>query len=326
MDESVTQAIAEATLEDGRALVVCRATPSQAAQLVDVMHAAFGARERIGAEAAALRETPATVGQWLLTGEGYLCTLDGEAVGCVLTSQDGAAIQLRRVCVAPGAQGQGIAAFMVRSLLEMFALRGVGVASVLARREYPQLRQWWAQHGFVEQGAEGDCVVMVRRLPVALEVPTAQAMQALGRGIGAHAQGGDVIIASGDLGAGKTTFTQGLAQGLGVEGPVLSPTFVLARVHRSTTGGPALVHADAYRLGGWAELEDLDLEESLDGAVTLVEWGSGMAEPLADEPLYLDIRRSLDPDDDTRWVFLTPTPTRWTRTALDAAAAHLENA
>ena len=78
---------------------------------------------------------------------------------------------------------------------------------------------------------------------------------------------------------------QGIGEGMGVQGPINSPTFVLARVHRSTTGGPALVHADAYRLGGFTELEDLDLEESVSDSVTFVEWGEGMAEPLASDPL-----------------------------------------
>ena len=72
------------------------------------------------------------------------------------------------------------------------------------------------------------------------------------------------MVLTGDLGAGKTTLTQGIAEGLGVRGPVTSPTFVIARVHPSLVGGPALVHVDAYRLGGLAELDDLDLDASLE--------------------------------------------------------------
>ena len=83
------------------------------------------------------------------------------------------------------------------------------------------------------------------------------------------------MVLSGELGAGKTTFTQGLGAGLGVRGDVTSPTFVIARVHPSLSGGPALVHVDAYRLGGIDELDDLDLDASLDEAVTVVEWGEG---------------------------------------------------
>ena len=99
---------------------------------------------------------------------------------------------------------------------------------------------------------------------------------------------------SGELGAGKTTFTQGLGAGLGVRGAVTSPTFVIARVHPQRVGGPALVHVDAYRLGGIDELDDLDLDTSLDDAVTVVEWGEGIAEGLAESRLEVRIVRGDD--------------------------------
>ena len=125
-------------------------------------------------------------------------------------------------------------------------------------------------------------------------------MRDLGRLVGGLVRAGDLVVLSGELGAGKTTFTQGLGAGLGVRGDVTSPTFVIARVHPSLTGGPALVHVDAYRLGGIDELDDLDLDASLDEAVTVVEWGSGIAEGLADSRLEVRIARSAaapDPDD-----------------------------
>ena len=102
------------------------------------------------------------------------------------------------------------------------------------------------------------------------------------------------MLLVGDLGAGKTTFTQGLGAGLGVRGPVTSPTFVIARVHPCEVDGPALVHVDAYRLGGIEELDDLDLDASLDEAVTVVEWGEGIAEGLADSRLEVRIARASD--------------------------------
>jgi tRNA threonylcarbamoyladenosine biosynthesis protein TsaE len=102
---------------------------------------------------------------------------------------------------------------------------------------------------------------------------------------------GDLVMLNGDLGSGKTTLTQGVGEGLDVRGAIASPTFVIARVHPSRTGGPALVHADAYRLGSVAELDDLDLDASLDTAVTVVEWGSGMAEGLADDRLEVRLDR-----------------------------------
>ena len=108
----------------------------------------------------------------------------------------------------------------------------------------------------------------------------------------ANLQAGDVVVLTGDLGAGKTTLTQGIGAGLGVRGAVTSPTFVIARVHPSKDGGPALVHADAYRLGGVAELDDLDLDASLDASVTVVEWGEGVAESLAESRLEVRITRS----------------------------------
>ena len=114
-----------------------------------------------------------------------------------------------------------------------------------------------------------------------LTVSTAAAMQALGRRLAALLRPGDLVLLTGPLGAGKTTLVQGIGEGLRVRGPVTSPTFVIARVHPSLTGGPDLVHADAYRLASPAEVDDLDLDASLDTSITVVEWGGGLAEGLA---------------------------------------------
>ena len=111
------------------------------------------------------------------------------------------------------------------------------------------------------------------------------------------------MILTGDLGAGKTTLTQGIGEGLGVRGEVTSPTFVIARVHPSLSDGPPLVHVDAYRLGGTAELDDLDLDTDIDEAVTVVEWGEGLAEALSVDRLELSLKRT---DDDQRTITLTP--------------------
>ena len=99
------------------------------------------------------------------------------------------------------------------------------------------------------------------------------------------------MILTGDLGAGKTTLTQGIGEGLGVRGDVTSPTFVISRVHPSVDDGPPLVHVDAYRLGGSAELDDLDLDTDIDEAVTVVEWGEGLAESLSVDRLELSLDR-----------------------------------
>jgi tRNA threonylcarbamoyladenosine biosynthesis protein TsaE len=120
-----------------------------------------------------------------------------------------------------------------------------------------------------------------------LTVASAGDMLALGRRLAAVLLPGDLVVLSGDLGAGKTTLVQGIGAGLGVRGPITSPTFVIARVHPSLTGGPALVHADAYRLNSPAEVDDLDLDASLETSVTVVEWGGGLVEGLA--PGRLDV-------------------------------------
>jgi tRNA threonylcarbamoyladenosine biosynthesis protein TsaE len=122
-------------------------------------------------------------------------------------------------------------------------------------------------------------------------IPTADAMRGLGRTLARLLRPGDLVILAGPLGAGKTTLVQGIGAGLGVRGPVTSPTFVIARVHPPLAGpGPSLVHADAYRLGSVAEVDDLDLDTA--GAVTVVEWGKGLAEGLAADRLEI----SIEPD------------------------------
>lgn len=120
------------------------------------------------------------------------------------------------------------------------------------------------------------------------EIATAEEMEQLGLRIGEQLEAGDLLVLTGPLGAGKTTFTRGLAEGLGVRGPVQSPTFVIARTHPSLVGRAPLVHVDAYRLGSAADLDlDLDLERS----VVVVEWGRGMAEELADSWWDIEVER-----------------------------------
>lgn len=118
---------------------------------------------------------------------------------------------------------------------------------------------------------------------------TAEQTRAWGERLGRSLRAGDLVLLTGELGAGKTTLTQGIGAGLGIRGPVTSPTFVIARVHPSLVGGPALVHVDAYRLGGFAELDDLDLDATLEDCVTVVEWGHGLAEDLTDDRLEVTL-------------------------------------
>ena len=123
-----------------------------------------------------------------------------------------------------------------------------------------------------------------------IEVPGTAAMEDFGRELGAQLRAGDLVVLTGPLGAGKTTLTRGIGEGLGVRGPVQSPTFVLARTHPSLVGGAPLVHVDAYRLGSAAELEDLDLDFA--GSVVVVEWGTGLLDDVSDSWLDVVIARS----------------------------------
>jgi tRNA threonylcarbamoyladenosine biosynthesis protein TsaE len=126
-------------------------------------------------------------------------------------------------------------------------------------------------------------------------VATAAQMQYLGRRLASLLRAGDLVVLSGPLGAGKTTLAQGIGSGLGVRGQVTSPTFVIARIHPSLSAGPDLVHADAYRLGSRAEVDDLDLDADLATAVTVVEWGEGLVEDLAESFLTVTIDPGASP-------------------------------
>jgi tRNA threonylcarbamoyladenosine biosynthesis protein TsaE len=154
-----------------------------------------------------------------------------------------------------------------------------------------------------------------------LRIATGDAMRDLGRELAGRLRAGDLVILTGPLGAGKTTLVQGIGDGLRVRGPITSPTFVIARMHPVLTGsGPALVHADAYRLGSVSEVDDLDLDADVATAVTVVEWGEGLAEGLAEDRLEISIEP--DPDSDVRTVRLTGYGPRWNE-ALTASANRL---
>ena len=150
-----------------------------------------------------------------------------------------------------------------------------------------------------------------------IDVRDADGMRRLGRAIADVARPGDLIVLTGELGAGKTTLTQGIGAGLGVSGDVLSPTFVIARVHRG--GRVPLVHADAYRLGSVEEIDDLDLDASLEESVTVVEWGAGLVERLAGDLLEVRIVRAADDGDETRFVTLHPVGESWAERVEDVA-------
>jgi tRNA threonylcarbamoyladenosine biosynthesis protein TsaE len=154
--------------------------------------------------------------------------------------------------------------------------------------------------------------------PRVRRLPTVEDTRALGRRLGAVLRAGDLVVLSGPLGAGKTAFVQGIGAGMGVQGRIASPTFVIARVHPAgTPDGPTLVHVDAYRLGSLDEVDDLDLDVDAQSSVTVVEWGAGLVEQLADARLEITLARAADSDE--RTATLVPRGGDWaTRlTALD---------
>jgi tRNA threonylcarbamoyladenosine biosynthesis protein TsaE len=162
-------------------------------------------------------------------------------------------------------------------------------------------------------------------------IPDREAMHRLGEALAVVLEPGDLLVLSGGLGAGKTTLTQGIGRGLQVRGDVTSPTFVIARVHPSTVGGPALVHVDAYRLSSLDEVDDLDLDTSLDSSVTVVEWGEDKVEGLAQNRLLVRIERPVGHAGDEavtasdtaepRTVSLSAVGPRWVDVDLDTLIA-----
>ena len=143
------------------------------------------------------------------------------------------------------------------------------------------------------------------------DIPTAQDMRDLGVRLARILAPGDLVVLDGPLGAGKTTLAQGIGAGLGIRGDVTSPTFVIARVHPSLGNGPALVHADAYRVAGPLEIDDLDLDASVADSVTIVEWGRGLVEGLAPDRLDIEISRTVAGESEVRQVRITTQGRRW---------------
>jgi len=272
-------------------LVVRRVGPDAAADVLAVVREAFGARPVLDPPADALGEDVDSVARLLAVRGGLLATLDGVPVGCAVLDVRPEGLVLRRFGVTPGAQGKGVATALVTAAREAAVGRAAVVVS--AREELPDTVAFWERHGFLETARSSPYVELSLVLEVTAEVADAEAMRELGERVGRSLLAGDLVVLTGELGAGKTTFTQGLGQGLQVRGGVTSPTFVIARVHPSLVDGPDLVHVDAYRLGGLDELDDLDLDASLESAVTVVEWGAGLAEGLADSRLEVVIERVL---------------------------------
>lgn len=298
---------------------VVLADSSQAALLLAVIHQAFADRPVLDPPGTALDETLESVAAALDEHGGLLATDDaGHPVGGLLFERRGPLLGLRRVGVLASQRGTGVAAALAERAVDEAAERGCVGLELEARAELPATVAFWERHGYVIAGRSGTSLTMLQLLPITLTLPEPEDTRSLGRQLAGCLQAGDLLVLTGDLGAGKTTFTQGLGAGLGVRGDITSPTFVIARVHPSLVDGPALVHVDAYRLGGAAELDDLDLDTDLDEAVTVVEWGEGLAEALSQDRLEMTLHRA---DDDVRTMTITPVGGRWREIGAHLVAA-----
>ena len=289
--------------------------PEAAADVRAVILPAFQGRQPLDPPAAALQESEADLAELLAHHGGLVASLRGEDVAALVLDPEGSTMYLRRFGVAPGHQGHGVARALIDAAVD--AAHGFEDLTVVARAELLSTVQFWERQGFREILRETHNVELRRPLRTFIfDVPDAEAMRDLGSGLAERLVPGDLVVLSGELGAGKTTFTQGIGDGLDVRGPITSPTFVIAREHPPLDGGTPLVHVDAYRLGGVSELDDLDLDTSLDEAVTVVEWGEGVAEGLSESRLEVRIIRALaheeEHDDlDPRRVLMTPVGPRW---------------
>lgn len=298
-------------------LHVREAGPADADSVRAVIHAAFAARPPLDPPSNALEETTESVREILGDVGGLICFADGAAAGAMLFADLGAALGFRRVSVVPGQQSRGVASALVEAGERAAAARQYDDVSLLARAELPATMTFWFNRGYCEVARDGTSVTMGRALPVQVRAATPEATYDLGSRIATLVRRGDVVILTGDLGAGKTMLTRGIGAGLQVRGDVTSPTFVISRIHPSRVGGPPLVHVDAYRLGDGAELDDMDLDASVEDSVTVVEWGEGLAEALSPNRLHVHLERrpgTAAPDldaDEVRAIGVTPVGARW---------------
>ncbi|MGN6781829.1 MAG: tRNA (adenosine(37)-N6)-threonylcarbamoyltransferase complex ATPase subunit type 1 TsaE [Marmoricola sp.] len=295
------------------AIVVRRATEADAAVVLDLVHTTFAGRPTLDPPSTALEETQGSIAAALRDHGGLVAEMEGRPVGSLLVEPHGRLLGLRRVGVLESYRHHGVAHRLAEAAAALAAEEGFAGLDLEARAELPSTVAFWARNDYAEVDRDGPRLRMARLLPRTVRLPESEDTRGLGERLGSVLRAGDLVVLTGDLGAGKTTFTQGLGAGLGVRGPVTSPTFVIARVHPSLVGGPVLVHVDAYRLGGTAELDDLDLDTDLDQAVTVVEWGTGLAEGLAGSRIEIGLKRA---PDDVRTAVIRAVGPRWLHAEL----------
>jgi tRNA threonylcarbamoyladenosine biosynthesis protein TsaE len=298
-------------------LVVTIASPQDAAAMVEVIHSAFSARPPLDPPSTAITETAESLAASLRRGSGVFARVGSRPAGVIMVLPGVEAVAtFSRVSVHPDLQRHGIASAMVAAAEELAAIQGFQQVELFTRVEFPEFLAFWQHRGFVVSRVVPHGVILAKPLPLAIKVPTREAMLRLGERLAQLLERGDVIIAGGDLGAGKTTLTQGIGRALGSEGPIISPTFVLSRIHPSAIGRPTLMHVDAYRLSSSYELDDLDLDAAVADSITVVEWGQGLAEGLAEDRLEIDIWTSpadvsAVSDDSERVVTFRTVGARW---------------
>lgn len=296
---------------------VRRATTRDAPAVRAAIVEAFLARPALDPPSTAPQETDHSVREAIATGGGLVAQLDGELAGVALVAREADVVTLRRVATRPPYRRRGVASALAGEAERLAAQAGARVLAVSARVELPDTIGFWLHRGYTQVGQRGHLVDLAKPVPLTVSLPDATATRELGRRLAGVLRAGDLVVLTGDLGAGKTTLTQGIGAGLGVRGEVTSPTFVIARVHPSLSGGPALVHVDAYRLTGALEVDDLDLDATLEDSVTVVEWGEGKVEGLA--PDRLQVQLLATGDDSGREAVLRGLGRRWLA-AADALA------
>ena len=313
------------------------ATVDDAPDVHAVTQAAYGASPPLDPPSGALSESVDDVAAQLAEHGGLLGYDEARPVASLRfrdefpndSAEAPHVVWLRRVGVVPELWRHSVGTLLVSHAHAIVARRpDVGLLRIGVRKARPGSRRFWESLSYAETAPHDYWDELARVPPYFGLVTSAAEMRALGRRLATVLSPGDVVVCSGGLGAGKTTFAQGLGGGLGVTDPITSPTFVLARAHRAPA--TSFVHADAYRLGAVSdplgELDALDLDATLDDAVTLVEWGEGLAERLAVNRVEVRIdatpspRPGLDDVDDTpRAVVIDALGPRWA--GIDVRAA-----
>jgi len=293
--------------------------PQRAAAVVEVIHRSFAARPPLDPPGTALQETERTIAESLRAAGGLLAMRNDAPIGAMLFDESRPGLLgLRRVSVSPHGRDRGVASAMVGVAEDIAIERGKDGIWLDVREELPDAVRFWTRRLYLPVERNGPLIRMTKTLWSSMRIPDVAAMRELAGAVASLLRPGDLLVLSGDLGAGKTTFTQGLGEALEVRGPITSPTFVIARTHPSLVGGPPLVHVDAYRLGDAAQIDDLDLDASVDESITVVEWGEGRAEQLSDSWLAISIEtdsyddQATDPGvGDARAVTIRPHGPRW---------------